>query len=158
MPIFAILFQKQAYKPWRGGRVVDYGSLENCWAERLRGFESLPLRKQFEAQRKALGFFRARPSGACSCKDLCGKSPKAVRPGASNSMQGPTRRAERDVAHAVRQIPRRGRDSCKGPSGERKGKENLQPPQLPILHPIRAEPLNHIAYLTHKYFCSYKKL
>ena len=53
---------------------------------------------------------------------------------------------------------RRGRDSCKGPSGERKGKENLQPPQLPILHPIRAEPLNHIAYLTHKYFCSYKKL
>ena len=30
MPIFAILFQKQAYKPWRGGRVVDYGSLENC--------------------------------------------------------------------------------------------------------------------------------
>ena len=30
IPIFAILFQKQAYKPWRGGRVVDYGSLENC--------------------------------------------------------------------------------------------------------------------------------
>ena len=25
--------------------MVDYGSLENCWAERLRGFESLPLRK-----------------------------------------------------------------------------------------------------------------
>ena len=31
-------------------------------------------------------------------------------------------------------------------------------PQLPILHPIRAEPLNHIAYLTHKYFCSSKIL
>ena len=30
MSIFAILFQKQVYKPWRGGRVVDYGSLENC--------------------------------------------------------------------------------------------------------------------------------
>ena len=31
-------------------------------------------------------------------------------------------------------------------------------PQLPILHPVRAEPLNHIAYLTHKSICSYKKL
>lgn len=30
----------------------------------------LSLRKQIEAQRIALGFFRARPSGARSCKDL----------------------------------------------------------------------------------------
>ena len=30
---------------WRGGRVVDCGGLENRWAARLRGFESLPLRK-----------------------------------------------------------------------------------------------------------------
>ena len=50
---------------------------------------SLPLRKQFEVQRKALGFFRARPSGTCSCKDLCGESPKAIRPWASNCLQGP---------------------------------------------------------------------
>ncbi len=30
--------------------------------------------------------------------------------------------------------------------------------KLPILHPVWAEPLNHIAYLTHKSICSYKKL
>ena len=35
------------------------------------------------------------------------KSPKAVRPRASNCLQGPPRRAERDVAHCVRQIPER---------------------------------------------------
>ena len=29
---------------WRDGRVVDYSSLENCRAERHRGFESLSLR------------------------------------------------------------------------------------------------------------------
>ena len=36
----------------------------------------MSLRKQIEAQRIALGFFRARPSGARSCKDMHGKSPK----------------------------------------------------------------------------------
>ena len=30
---------------WRDGRVVDCGGLENRWAERLRGFESLSLRR-----------------------------------------------------------------------------------------------------------------
>ena len=30
---------------WRDGRVVDYSSLENCRAERHRGFESLSLRQ-----------------------------------------------------------------------------------------------------------------
>ncbi len=31
---------------WRGGRVVECGSLENCFVARQRGFESLPLRCQ----------------------------------------------------------------------------------------------------------------
>ncbi len=31
---------------WRDGRVVDYSSLENCRAERHRGFESLSLRQR----------------------------------------------------------------------------------------------------------------
>ena len=44
------------------------------------------------------------------------------------------------------------------PPASGKGKKIYNRPQLPILHPIRAEPLNHIAYLTHKYFCSYKIL
>ena len=30
---------------WRGGRVVYRGGLENRWAARSRGFESLPLRQ-----------------------------------------------------------------------------------------------------------------
>ena len=33
---------------WKGGRVVDYSGLENRRAERHRGFESLPFRKESE--------------------------------------------------------------------------------------------------------------
>ena len=47
---------------------------------------------------------------------------------------------------------------ARAPPASGKGKKIYNLPQLPILHPIRAEPLNHITYLTHKYFCSYKKL
>ena len=36
----------------RDGRVVDCGGLENRWAERLRGFESLSLRKRNKGVRK----------------------------------------------------------------------------------------------------------
>ena len=40
-------FTKQSLLPksWKGGRVVDYSGLENRRAERHRGFESLPFRK-----------------------------------------------------------------------------------------------------------------
>ena len=31
---------------WKGGRVVDYSGLENRRAERHRGFESLPFRRE----------------------------------------------------------------------------------------------------------------
>ena len=40
---------KPSYKEvWKGGRVVDYSGLENRRAERHRGFESLPFRKESE--------------------------------------------------------------------------------------------------------------
>ena len=91
MSIFAILFQKQASKPWRGGRVVDYGSLENCWAERLRGFESLPLRK------------RKRKSASSSLESWF-----------SFSFATPRRRRGRDVGQ--RPKSRRERDSRKAVS------------------------------------------
>ena len=43
---FAADFEKRVFcMRWRDGRVVDCGGLENRWAERLRGFESLSLRK-----------------------------------------------------------------------------------------------------------------
>ena len=42
---FAADFEKRVFcMRWRDGRVVDCGGLENRWAERLRGFESLSLR------------------------------------------------------------------------------------------------------------------
>ena len=44
IPTFAI--PKQTRRTWRGGRVVDCGGLENRWSERIRGFESLPLRNK----------------------------------------------------------------------------------------------------------------
>ena len=40
---------KPSYKEvWKGGRVVDYSGLENRRAERHRGFESLPFRKEIK--------------------------------------------------------------------------------------------------------------
>ena len=42
-------------KHWKGGRVVDYSGLENRRAERHRGFESLPFRREDE-QRELLVF------------------------------------------------------------------------------------------------------
>ena len=67
--------------------------------------------------------------------------------------------AGRDVgAPLVRRNPGEGGILARAPPASGKGKTTYNLPQLPILHPIRAEPLNHIAYLTHKYFCSYKKL
>ena len=66
----------------------------------------IPISPQtIEAQRIALGFLDFIPLKACFHKGGNLKSPKAVRPWASNSLQGPPRRAVRDVAHAVRQIP-----------------------------------------------------
>lgn len=43
-----IAFEKEVFskRVWRDGRVVDYSSLENCRAERHRGFESLSLRNK----------------------------------------------------------------------------------------------------------------
>jgi hypothetical protein len=44
-------FRKQSLldkEVWKGGRVVDYSGLENRRAERHRGFESLPFRKEFK--------------------------------------------------------------------------------------------------------------
>ena len=38
---------------WRDGRVVDYSSLENCRAERHRGFESLSLRSEKFSKEKS---------------------------------------------------------------------------------------------------------
>ena len=38
---------------WKGGRVVDYSGLENRRAERHRGFESLPFRREKRAAKVA---------------------------------------------------------------------------------------------------------
>ena len=55
----------------RGGRVVDYGSLENCIAERLRGFESLPLRwKTSEGLHKGLQISLQKADNRCKIKAL----------------------------------------------------------------------------------------
>ena len=35
---------------WKGGRVVDYSGLENRRAERHRGFESLPFRREASSE------------------------------------------------------------------------------------------------------------
>ena len=43
--IFGQLKKVFYFCAWRDGRVVDCGGLENRWAARLRGFESLSLRK-----------------------------------------------------------------------------------------------------------------
>ena len=43
---FCTRFQEVTDNHWRDGRVVDYSSLENCRAERHRGFESLSLRNK----------------------------------------------------------------------------------------------------------------
>ena len=44
---FASLLKRNTYaKHWKGGRVVDYSGLENRRAERHRGFESLPFRRE----------------------------------------------------------------------------------------------------------------
>ena len=53
---FATLLSKRPLvKHWKGGRVVDYSGLENRRAERHRGFESLPFRREDE-QRELLVF------------------------------------------------------------------------------------------------------
>ena len=44
---FASLLKRNTpVKHWKGGRVVDYSGLENRRAERHRGFESLPFRRE----------------------------------------------------------------------------------------------------------------
>ena len=53
---FASLLKRNTYiKHWKGGRVVDYSGLENRRAERHRGFESLPFRR--ERATKVVRFF-----------------------------------------------------------------------------------------------------
>ena len=41
---------------WKGGRVVDYSGLENRRAERHRGFESLPFRREASSESCSLFF------------------------------------------------------------------------------------------------------
>ena len=56
---------------WRDGRVVDCGGLENRWAERLRGFESLSLRwKVSEGLHKGLQFSLQKADNRCKIKVL----------------------------------------------------------------------------------------
>ena len=42
---------------WKGGRVVDYSGLENRRAERHRGFESLPFRREASSESCSLFLF-----------------------------------------------------------------------------------------------------
>ena len=73
---FASLLRKRPHdasqikgcKHWKGGRVVDYSGLENRRAERHRGFESLPFRREDE-QRELLVFFYALCFRSGSCSD-----------------------------------------------------------------------------------------
>ena len=51
----SLLSKRPLVKHWKGGRVVDYSGLENRRAERHRGFESLPFRREDE-QRELLVF------------------------------------------------------------------------------------------------------
>ena len=44
----SLLKRNTTTKHWKGGRVVDYSGLENRRAERHRGFESLPFRRENE--------------------------------------------------------------------------------------------------------------
>ena len=41
---------------WKGGRVVDYSGLENRRAERHRGFESLPFRREASSESCSIFF------------------------------------------------------------------------------------------------------
>jgi hypothetical protein len=56
---FALALEHKARCPikWRGGRVVDYSSLENCRTARYRGFESLSLRIFLVQPADFSGFF-----------------------------------------------------------------------------------------------------
>ena len=70
---FASLLKRNTYaKHWKGGRVVDYSGLENRRAERHRGFESLPFRREDE-QRKWFVFFcgMLHCLASCSLISLC---------------------------------------------------------------------------------------
>ncbi len=46
----SLLSKRPIVKHWKGGRVVDYSGLENRRAERHRGFESLPFRKETSSE------------------------------------------------------------------------------------------------------------
>ena len=50
---------------WKGGRVVDYSGLENRRAERHRGFESLPFRREASSESCSLFLFCAYEQ--CEC-------------------------------------------------------------------------------------------
>ena len=56
---------------WKGGRVVDYSGLENRRAERHRGFESLPFRR--EASSESCSLFFVVYSGVSTRKDCHSK-------------------------------------------------------------------------------------
>ena len=65
--IFGQLKKVFYFCAWRDGRVVDCGGLENRWAARLRGFESLSLRKTNEIRdtERCLLFFYIHWQGHC---------------------------------------------------------------------------------------------
>ena len=80
---------------WRGGRVVDCGGLENRWAARLRGFESLPLRKTTKQKgiEKSIPFVFYTLSQAC-LQTRCEKQRERLATFCAVGLQGPLRRAE----------------------------------------------------------------
>ena len=94
IPTFAI--PKQTRRTWRGGRVVDCGGLENRWSERIRGFESLPLRWKEPEDENLPVFLCLFPTGASSLAN-----------GRANTKK---RCAPSTPVHF-----------CKGPSGEERG-------------------------------------
>ena len=52
----SLLKRNTTRKHWKGGRVVDYSGLENRRAERHRGFESLPFRREASSESCSLFF------------------------------------------------------------------------------------------------------
>ena len=54
---------------WKGGRVVDYSGLENRRAERHRGFESLPFRREASSESCSL-FLLCLNSWKCALKQV----------------------------------------------------------------------------------------
>ena len=98
-------FQKGQY--WRVGRVVECGGLENRWSSRVRGFESLTLRK---TQRKIASSLLERDFLFCALQRPAAGG-EGRRSAATKSLR------ERDLWCDVSS----GFSTCKGPTGEVQG-------------------------------------